>query len=590
MNTRSWLLLVLVFTLLTLLIPGCGGGTATEPQVIVVTATDEPEPEVIVVTATDEPEPRVIVVTATAAPQVIVVTATPEAGAEEEIEAAETEPETAETQADEPAVADTIQDAVEMFLSSQKAMTQYSPRPEPFIKPASLEEIAEPSENSWQTLNPGDDPTDFRSYDGVRIMEEGEAILDLGNEMILTLKRDAIATITDPELTEKTLNKLNIDYGDMPLLAQSGIALHLARGGFVGEKVFGDYAIPLTTPNGVALISGTEFSVTYDPDSGITTIFNFDGTVDVVDLEERKGNSLPDGVIEIIPEVRGFEQLPIAPELNPEEFLRLIDHLESPLLAADIVTGPYLVRQVSPEIDIYDGPGPEFQVVGILAEGDYARVIGQGRGWWQIECPQNLAARNIDCWVDGDLITEHNVEEVPETALPASPTPPPPTIPPPTIPPPTIPPPTVTPTVAVCTISPSGTFLSHWDKDSIGCPTGGASTIWMAEESFSGGKMLWREDTDLIYTVYYNGTWGSYDDIWHEGDPEYSCEGPPSPPTPIRGFGKIWCSYSGVRGGLGNATDHEWGASGVVQLFEEGFMLQSPGGGIYSFSYNGSWY
>ena len=111
----------------------------------------------------------------------------------------------------------------------------------------------------------------------------------------------------------------------------------------------------------------------------------------------------------------------------------------------------------------------------------------------------------------------------------------------------------------------------------------------MAEESFNGGKMFWREDTDRIYAVYYNSTWGSYADIWYEGDPEFSCGSPSSPPTPKRGFGKIWCTYANVQSGLGNATDHEWGASGVVQLFENGFMLQSPGGGIYSFSNSGSW-
>ncbi len=95
----------------------------------------------------------------------------------------------------------------------------------------------------------------------------------------------------------------------------------------------------------------------------------------------------------------------------------------------------------------------------------------------------------------------------------------------------------------------------------------------MAQEHFEYGQMFWREDNDRITVLYNAGTWALYRDIWNEGDPEYSCpEIAPSqcPPTPRRGFGKIWCTYPAVRQRLGWATNYERGFHGTVQDFEQG--------------------
>ncbi len=134
----------------------------------------------------------------------------------------------------------------------------------------------------------------------------------------------------------------------------------------------------------------------------------------------------------------------------------------------------------------------------------------------------------------------------------------------------------------------SGTWNAHFDQ--LGCPAAsGKSGVWLAQEDFGGGRMFWREDNDRIYVLYNSGRWASYADIWRDSDPEYTCGTPESPPTPKRGFGKIWCTYDAVRTGLGNATDVEWGEQGAVQDFTDGLILQTGSGRTYVFYNNGTW-
>ena len=67
--------------------------------------------------------------------------------------------------------------------------------------------------------------------------------------------------------------------------------------------------------------------------------------------------------------------------------------------------------------------------------------------------------------------------------------------------------------------------------------------------------------------------WAAYDDTWREGQAEYSCGAPPSPPTPIRGFGRVWCTQAGVRDGLGWAKEAEHLIGAQVQSFTNGMIL-----------------
>ena len=118
-----------------------------------------------------------------------------------------------------------------------------------------------------------------------------------------------------------------------------------------------------------------------------------------------------------------------------------------------------------------------------------------------------------------------------------------------------------------CTLEPVVVFTKVWNdpaiKERIGCPISKGYITWLAEEAFEHGYMFWREDTDRIYTLYADHTWQNFADTWHEEDPEYSCPqlAPSnSPPTPKRGFGKVWCVQLGVREKLGWVLE-ETGAS-----------------------------
>jgi serine/threonine-protein kinase len=154
-------------------------------------------------------------------------------------------------------------------------------------------------------------------------------------------------------------------------------------------------------------------------------------------------------------------------------------------------------------------------------------------------------------------------------------------------------PPTFTPLPPTCPAV-SGPFAGIWAEvqNKIGCAASGASTTFAAQEKFQGGWMYWREDNDKIYAIYRSGNWGVYSDIWQDGDPDFSCvdANTPagSPPTPARGFGKIWCTYPEVRSGLGNATDGEQGFDVTVQKFDQGIMI-STNLGTWIFYNNGTW-
>lgn len=140
----------------------------------------------------------------------------------------------------------------------------------------------------------------------------------------------------------------------------------------------------------------------------------------------------------------------------------------------------------------------------------------------------------------------------------------------------------------------TGPFAAIWqaEQDRLGCASNASHTSFLAQEHFERGQMFWREDTDYIFALYNNGTWASYIDIWHTGEPEYSCpDSAPtsSPPTPRLGFGKIWCFYPEVRNGLGLATDSERGFQSTVQDFEKGAILRTDTGETYMLYGDSTW-
>jgi hypothetical protein len=169
---------------------------------------------------------------------------------------------------------------------------------------------------------------------------------------------------------------------------------------------------------------------------------------------------------------------------------------------------------------------------------------------------------------------------------------------PPTASPPTASPPTVTPVVAAaptaipspgpsptaCPVASFPDFSRAWASGNmrqiVGCPASNGHSLTTSYEPFEHGFMFWRQDTRQVYVFYADGTWQSVADTYQDADPEYSCPdaNTPSttPPTPRRGFGKIWCTQSDVRSRLGNALHDEIGNTRPVQDFQSGVMLLIP--------------
>jgi hypothetical protein len=148
--------------------------------------------------------------------------------------------------------------------------------------------------------------------------------------------------------------------------------------------------------------------------------------------------------------------------------------------------------------------------------------------------------------------------------------------------------PTATPASACPAVSGPFAALGAQLQNRLGCTQGGAYTTNAAEERFQNGRMIWREDNDRIYAFYSNGQWESHRDTWNEGDPNYSCGTPSTPPTPLRGFGRAWCNFASIRNGLGNATEGERGLGITVQNFANGAIVRTDNQTFVLYN-DGSW-
>ena len=128
-------------------------------------------------------------------------------------------------------------------------------------------------------------------------------------------------------------------------------------------------------------------------------------------------------------------------------------------------------------------------------------------------------------------------------------------------------------------------------KETNGCPWPGPTATPVvistggAYQPFENGWMFWREDIRQIYVVYPSG-WSNYLDTWQEGQDDYSCPetGAPSqsPPTPKRGFGKLWCQFGGPNAAIGWALAAEKGYTMQIRVFSNGDTeVLNPDGRVF---------
>ncbi len=133
---------------------------------------------------------------------------------------------------------------------------------------------------------------------------------------------------------------------------------------------------------------------------------------------------------------------------------------------------------------------------------------------------------------------------------------------------------------------------TYWTQQAFGCAVETEKGVYMAEQLFQNGRMLWRSDNDLVYVMYYRD-WPNLDvylPTWHPGDPELDTRlvAPWGYVQPKRGFGSVWREHPGVRDRLGWAVEEERPANGTIQTFERGFMFWTPRFGVNGLS--GGWW
>ncbi len=145
---------------------------------------------------------------------------------------------------------------------------------------------------------------------------------------------------------------------------------------------------------------------------------------------------------------------------------------------------------------------------------------------------------------------------------------------------------------------PGGKFGKVWHENStvrekLGWAVEEEQSPPMAQEAFERGFMLWQEDTRQIYVLHSAGTWQVFPDTWTPDQPLYSCPDvapSQSPPTPLSGFGKVWCErLGGPSAAIGWAKAAEEGYTGAAMGFERGLMLWSKGRIIYVLFDDGTW-
>ena len=96
-------------------------------------------------------------------------------------------------------------------------------------------------------------------------------------------------------------------------------------------------------------------------------------------------------------------------------------------------------------------------------------------------------------------------------------------------------------------------------------PTPVIGAIYVAEQRFEGGWMLWLQPNQQVWLLTVNDSdehlWSVYSDDFVDGDIESDPEivAPEGKQQPIRGFGKLWRENLEVRTALGWALEDELG-------------------------------
>jgi hypothetical protein len=151
-------------------------------------------------------------------------------------------------------------------------------------------------------------------------------------------------------------------------------------------------------------------------------------------------------------------------------------------------------------------------------------------------------------------------------------------------------------TPPACTQTADEVFLrlvdSRFGAD-LGCPQAVALSSGAAWQPFEQGRLLWREDLNLIYVLETaDNKVTAVGDKWSDGDDPFD----PAivPPTgfyqPVRGFGQIWRERAGVRASLGWALSEELGFTATIQQFDRAEVWYNLDEATFVIVYNNNTY
>ena len=225
-----------------------------------------------------------------------------------------------------------------------------------------------------------------------------------------------------------------------------------------------------------------------------------------------------------------------------------------------------MVVVTADDLNVRTGPGAGYSSLGKVSTNEWYIITGriQNDAWWRI----NFGGQ--EGWVSGSYVRIIG----PDGTVPVVATP--------------------TPLPVVCNRNADSPFTAVWNgdiKERIGCPLHSTSATDAAIEPFERGVMIWRKDASRHYVVANDGGWRDYPDTFREGDPQYSCTHlvrSESPPTPVRGFGRVWCENADVRQRLGDAVQAEWAERMTTQAFVRGLMIKTSRG-TYVLFHDGGW-
>jgi hypothetical protein len=111
-----------------------------------------------------------------------------------------------------------------------------------------------------------------------------------------------------------------------------------------------------------------------------------------------------------------------------------------------------------------------------------------------------------------------------------------------------------------------------------------------AFQSFEGGYMLWRQDIDIIYVLYHNGSYRTFSSTEYINLPDNPVDAPPPAGrvSPIRGFGRVWSNHSSVQSGLGWGFAAEQGYTARIEIpSDSSLTITFPDGRVARLQLNG---